>query len=53
MVGLRHQRYLEAQRFPLASSFCPRAISIHLLVGSALGVAHLLLLGSLGFTEAG
>jgi hypothetical protein len=41
------------QRFPLASSFCPRAISIHLLVGSALGVAHLVLLGSLGFTESG
>jgi hypothetical protein len=41
------------RHFPLASSFSPRAISVHLLVGSALGVAHLLLLGSLRFTEAG
>jgi sensor histidine kinase YesM len=41
------------EHFPLASSFSPKAISIHLLVGSALGVAHLLLLGSLGLTGAG
>jgi LytS/YehU family sensor histidine kinase len=41
------------QYFPLTSSFSPKAISIHLLVGSALGVAHLLLLGSLGLTGGG
>jgi len=38
------------KRVPLASSFTLKAISIHVLVGSVLGVAHLLLLGSLGFT---
>jgi signal transduction histidine kinase len=37
---------------PLVSSLSPIAISIHLLIGSALGVAHLLLLGSLGFANA-
>jgi signal transduction histidine kinase len=42
-----------SQRIPLASSFSLKAISTHVLVGSVLGVAHLLLLGSLGFTEAG
>lgn len=42
-----------SQRIPFASSFSLKAISIHLLVGSALGVAHLLLLGSVGFTNAG
>jgi len=41
------------QRIPLASSFSLKAISIHVLVGSVLGVAHLLLLESLGFTVAG
>jgi hypothetical protein len=41
------------QRVPLVSSFSPKAISIHLLAGSALGIAHLLLLGSLGFTNPG
>jgi LytS/YehU family sensor histidine kinase len=41
------------QRIPFASSFSLKAISIHLLIGSALGVAHLLLLGSLDFTVAG
>src|SRR5271170_682749 len=39
------------KRVPLASSFSLKAISIHVLVGSALGIAHLLLLGSLGFTN--
>jgi hypothetical protein len=34
-------------------SVSPRAICQHSLVGTALGVAHLLLLGSLGFTVAG
>jgi len=42
-----------SQRIPLASSFSLKAISIHVLVGSVLGVAHLLLLESLGFTVAG
>jgi sensor histidine kinase YesM len=42
-----------SQRVPLASSFSPKAISAHVLAGSALGVLHLLLLGSLGFTDAG
>jgi sensor histidine kinase YesM len=41
------------QRFPFASSFSARVISIQVLVGSALGTAHLLLLGSLGFTVPG
>jgi sensor histidine kinase YesM len=41
------------QRIPLASSFSTKAVSIHVLLGSALGMAHLLLLGSLGFTEPG
>ncbi len=38
------------RRIPLMSSFSPKAIAVHLLSGSALGVVHLLLLGSLGFT---
>jgi sensor histidine kinase YesM len=42
-----------SQRVPFASNFSLKAISIHVLAGSALGLAHLLLLGSLGFTEAG
>jgi len=42
-----------SQRVPLASSFSPKAISAHVLAGSALGVVHLSLLGSLGFTDAG
>ena len=42
-----------SQRVPLASSFSPKAISAHVLAGSALGVVHLLLLGSLGFTDRG
>jgi signal transduction histidine kinase len=41
------------QRAPLISSFSAKAISIHVFAGSALGVAHLLLLGSLGFTDPG
>jgi sensor histidine kinase YesM len=41
------------QRVPLASSFSLKTVSIHVLAGLALGVAHLLLLGSLGFTVAG
>jgi sensor histidine kinase YesM len=42
-----------SQRVSFASSFSPKAISIHLLAGSVLGVAHLLLMGSLGFTDPG
>jgi sensor histidine kinase YesM len=42
-----------SQRVPLASSFSPKAISAHVLAGSVLGVVHLLLLGSLGFTDTG
>jgi signal transduction histidine kinase len=41
------------QRVPFLSSFSPKAIVLHVLGGSALGIAHLLLLGSLGFTVAG
>lgn len=41
------------QRIPFVSSFSPKAISIHLFAGSVLGVAHLLLLGSLGFAVTG
>jgi hypothetical protein len=40
-------------RQPSVLRFSPAAIVIHLLVACALGVAHLLLLGSLGFTVAG
>lgn len=40
------------QRVPFASSFSTRAILLHLSIGSALGVIHLLLLGSLGFIDA-
>jgi sensor histidine kinase YesM len=42
-----------SQQLSFASSFSAKAISIHLLAGSVLGVIHLLLLGSLGFTDAG
>jgi sensor histidine kinase YesM len=41
------------RRVPLMSSFSPKAIAVHFLSGSVLGVAHLLSLGSLGFTVAG
>jgi hypothetical protein len=39
------------QRIPFVSSFSRKAILVHLLIGSALGIVHLLLLGSLGFTD--
>jgi sensor histidine kinase YesM len=42
-----------SQRLPFASSFSAKAISIHLLAGSALGVVHLMLLGSLDMTAPG
>jgi sensor histidine kinase YesM len=41
------------QRVPLMSSFSAKAIAVHILMGSALGVVHLLLLGGLGFTVEG
>jgi hypothetical protein len=37
------------RRIPLLSRFSPQAIAVHILTGSALGVTHLLLLGSVGF----
>ncbi len=44
MLGLRNS---------FLSSFSPKAIAAHILVAPALGLAHLLLLGSLGFTVEG
>jgi hypothetical protein len=41
------------RRVPLLSSFSLKTIAMHMSAGMALGVAHLLALGSLGFTEAG
>ena len=41
------------QRVHLVSSFSAKAIPLHILVASALGVAHLMLLGSLDFTVPG
>jgi len=38
------------ERVPWVSSFSTRAVAMNALIGSTLGVAHLLLLGSLGFT---
>jgi hypothetical protein len=38
-------------RLPLTLRFSPRVIAGHLVAGTALGVLHLLLLGSLGFTD--
>jgi signal transduction histidine kinase len=38
------------ERVPLLSSLSARAVAMHVLTGAALGVGHLLLLGSLGFT---
>jgi LytS/YehU family sensor histidine kinase len=39
------------RRVPLVSSFSPKTITVHLVLASFLGIAHLLLLGSLGFTD--
>jgi len=39
------------QRIPLLSSFSASSIPLHVLMASALGTIHLLLLGSLGFTN--
>jgi signal transduction histidine kinase len=41
------------QRIPFTSNFSAKAIAIHVLAGSILSVANLLLLGSVGFTQAG
>lgn len=41
------------EKVPSALHFSTRTISMHVLVGSALGVVHLLLLGCLGFAVAG
>jgi hypothetical protein len=41
------------RRVPLMSSFSYKAIAVHVFSASVLGVMHLLLLGSLGFTDAG
>jgi LytS/YehU family sensor histidine kinase len=50
--GVASAMWKIGQRVPLASSFSRKAILVHVLVGSALGVTHLLLLGSLGLTDA-
>jgi len=42
-----------SKRLPFASNFSLKIISIQLLAGSVLGILHLLLLGSLGFTNPG
>src|ERR1700723_3841048 len=41
------------QKINCVPSLSLQSISIHVLVGLTLGVVHLLLLGSLGFTDAG
>ena len=41
------------KRFPAASSFSLKTTSVHVVVGSVLGVLHLLLLWSLGFSSLG
>ena len=40
------------QRLPFLASFSPLAAATHLLTASVLGLTHLLLLGSLAFTDA-
>jgi hypothetical protein len=42
-----------SQRWPAVTSFAPRIIGIHLLVGSFLAYIHLFLLWAIGFTPAG
>ncbi len=44
--------WMIGRRLPFVSSFSPMGVLVHLSIGSALGVVHLLLLGSLGFTDA-
>ncbi|HEX3436381.1 MAG TPA: sensor histidine kinase [Pseudacidobacterium sp.] len=45
--------WILGQRIPSLLRFTPATIAAHLLVGCVLGVAHLLALGSLGFTVQG
>lgn len=45
--------WILGRRFSFLSNFSPKTIAVHVLVMSALGVTHLLLLGSLGFTVKG
>jgi sensor histidine kinase YesM len=52
-AGIASAMWKVSQRLPFASSFSLKAISINLLAGSMLGIVHLLLLGSLGFTDPG
>ena len=41
------------KRFPAVSSFSLKTMSLHVIVGAVLGVLHLLLLWSLGFSSLG
>jgi sensor histidine kinase YesM len=45
--------WITNRRVRFASNLSPKALSLHLFAGLALGVVHLLLLGSLGFMVAG
>lgn len=45
--------WMLSRQAPFPSGLSKKAVSIHALAGLLLGVAHLLLLGSLGFTEQG
>jgi len=44
--------WMIGRRLPFVSSFSLMGVLVHLSIGSALGMVHLLLLGSLGFTDA-
>lgn len=44
--------WILCRRVPFLSGFSAKPMSTHLLAGVLLGVVHLLLLGSLGFTDA-
>jgi hypothetical protein len=44
--------WMIGRRLPFVSSFSLMGVLVHLSIGSALGIVHLLLLGSLGFTDA-
>jgi hypothetical protein len=41
------------QRMNCVANLSPRTISLHILAGSVLGIAHLMLLGTLDFPHAG
>jgi signal transduction histidine kinase len=47
-AGIASAFWKLGKHVPFASSFSPKAIFIHLLIASTLGIAHLLLLGTLG-----